>query len=439
MFPDGFYENLRRAVLSDIRLCETDNAAMSRFPLQERLLYPLWVHQRVVSERLCTAEGEKIRVYHPGFRSVSGGPDFQDALIAFGGNPPELCDVEIDLDPSCWRGHNHDTNSAFAGVGLEVVWKTPDNVDRVAMQKGIGRRVLVLSDFLDAPEAELLEWGGSDEASLLSDNVLGSCAECVCRLEEEDWNSFLSQAAMVKLKCKTAFISATARIFGWEQALYIHLMRGLGYKQNTLIFQRLGEMLKPQKVSVLTMQALLLGIAGMIPDKLSEKDQSLDAYITELWSVWWRHLSAFSDLVMPRNAWRLSGTRPINHPQRRLALASYWLSEPNFCHRLEDWSLSSSVQVADVKAALESLYSVLLPSESDAFWGHHYTMQSAATKKALPLLGGDRVVDLFINVIVPWFMARTDRAHIMRAWQGVQQCYFKCPASSSKRIYHIKR
>src|SRR6266852_5342809 len=76
----------------------------------ERLLQTIWQHQRLLRDGLKTISGEPVRVLHPGFQSVEGGPDFRGAMIQFGDGPPQSGDVEVDLRSNGWRAHGHDRN-----------------------------------------------------------------------------------------------------------------------------------------------------------------------------------------------------------------------------------------------------------------------------------------------------------------------------------------
>src|ERR1044071_3789611 len=62
------------------------------FP-SERLLQAIWQHQRLRREELKTADGKTVRVFHPGFASVEGGPDFRDAVLQIGNEPPRSGNV----------------------------------------------------------------------------------------------------------------------------------------------------------------------------------------------------------------------------------------------------------------------------------------------------------------------------------------------------------
>ncbi|MEK7707044.1 MAG: DUF2851 family protein, partial [Verrucomicrobiota bacterium] len=54
----------------------------------ERLLQAIWQHQRLHRDQLKTLDGETVRVLHPGFGSVEGGPDFRGAVVQIGDAAP---------------------------------------------------------------------------------------------------------------------------------------------------------------------------------------------------------------------------------------------------------------------------------------------------------------------------------------------------------------
>ena len=99
----------------------------------EKLLQAIWQHQRLLREKLKTATGKSIRVLHPGFMRVEGGPDFRGAVLQFENEKPISGDVEIDLQTSGWRAHGHDKNSSFKNVILHVVWDASKKSESVPL------------------------------------------------------------------------------------------------------------------------------------------------------------------------------------------------------------------------------------------------------------------------------------------------------------------
>src|SRR5580765_2601132 len=89
----------------------------------ERLLQAIWQHQRFLRDQLQTLDGQPVRVLHPGFHSVEGGPDFRGAMIQIGEGAIQTGDIEVDLRPAGWRAHGHDRNPAFKNVVLHVIWE----------------------------------------------------------------------------------------------------------------------------------------------------------------------------------------------------------------------------------------------------------------------------------------------------------------------------
>ena len=61
----------------------------------ERMLQSIWQHQRLQRDQLKTAGGQTVRVLHPGFISVEGGPDFRGAVLQLGGEPPLTGDEQV--------------------------------------------------------------------------------------------------------------------------------------------------------------------------------------------------------------------------------------------------------------------------------------------------------------------------------------------------------
>src|SRR5262245_35266382 len=156
----------------------------------ERLLQAIWQQQRVRREGLCTLDGIPVRILHPGFLSVEGGPDFRGAVVQFGDQPPVSGDIEVDLHSSGWRAHGHDRNPAFRAVILHVVWTVPKR------EPG-GPPVLAVADLLDAPLAELAEWLGGDAAPALPEEFRGRCSAPLRELDEGPLLELLRQAALV--------------------------------------------------------------------------------------------------------------------------------------------------------------------------------------------------------------------------------------------------
>ena len=398
-------------------------------PPPERLLQAIWRHQRLQRDRLQTADGKSVRILHPGFVSVEGGPDFRGAVIQIGDAVPCSGDVEIDLRSGGWRAHGHDRNPDFKNVLLHVVWEklgvppsgSAGNEGRLKAElRTRPPASLSLCDALDAPIAELGMWLENDPPRDLPENLRGQCCVALRELDETRQGRILDAAARVRFQAKAEQFRARARHAGWEQALWEGLFRALGYKHNVWPMQSLAE-LRPRWLRgadpAFALQARLLGISGLLPVELTRAQKSTDSYLRRVWDCWWRERDEFGDCVLPRAVWKFHGLRPANHPQRRLALAAHWLASGNLVSKLERWCASdisggraalprgqADRQVSPTKL-VDSLREIL-EVERDEFWSWHWTFRSARLKKPQPLLGDARVTDLAVNVILPWLWTR---------------------------------
>ena len=398
----------------------------------ERLLQAVWLNQRITREHLKTSDGRPVRVLHPGIWNHEAGPDFRDAVLQFGSNALCVGDVEIDLEPGCWRSHGHEGNPAYAKVLLHVVW---DGTGKSALP------TLALKAFLDAPLAELAHWLGSETGKKLPGALAGQCAAPLKDLPAETLAELLQQAAQVRLQGKAAQIEARARQAGWEQALWEGLCAALGYKHNVWPMRRLAELLPHltarEKVpceSAFPLQARLLGVSGLLPAELSRKEAGADSHLRRIWDAWWRERDRFSDMILPRAAWRFNGLRPANHPQRRLALVAHWRTDASFVKRLEQWFTVSDA----APTPADSLLKVLQVADDD-FWSWHWTFRSARLVKSQPLLGAARVTDLAVNVLLPWFWARAV-AGLNEPMRAIAEArYHAWPAAEDNSLLKLAR
>ena len=400
----------------------------------ERLLQAVWYHQRLLRDQLRTCDGGPLRVLHPGFWNHEAGPDFQGAVIQFGEQAPRSGDVEIDLVPGGWQGHAHAGNPAYQKVLLHVVWDLP-------RKPASTLPTLPLKPYLDASLAELGLWLGSDPAKQMPGPVRGQCGGPLKDLPTPAVVELLQQAAHTRLQAKAAWFAARARQTGWEQALWEGLFGALGYKQNVWPMRRLAELLPLLRESevnaplaVLSLQARLLGVAGLLPVDLTRHQPGVDDYLRPIWDHWWRDRERYAEVILPRGLWRFHGQRPSNHPQRRLALAAHWLVAGNVPARLERW-LAAPLAGSAVLNRLREVLAV----ERDEYWSWHWTFRSARLAKPQPLLGATRVTDLAMNVILPWFWARATAGKNETLRQVAEQRYLAWPAAEDNAVLRLAR
>lgn len=395
----------------------------------EKLLQAIWQQQRLHRDQLKTLDGQPVRVLHPGFASVEGGPDFRSALLQFGSASPVSGDVEVDLRDSGWRAHGHDQNPAFKNVILHVVWEGKPSAARPP--------TLSLREVLDAPLAELALQLEHHSIRALPDELFGKCCAPLRELDAAAVNTLLREAAHVRLQNKAAQFRARARHVGWEQSLWEGLFRALGYKHNVWPMQHLAETRAHWQKgadSPLRLQSRLLGLSGLLPAELNRDQSDTDHYLRRVWDGWWRERDAFAEAILPRELWRFHGLRPANHPQRRLALAAHWVHDDTLVERIEAWCKNPQSD----KTLVNSLAKIL-SVKHDEFWSWHWTFRSARLKKSQPLLGEQRVTDLAVNVILPWLHARAQSGRNGKLSAEIERRYQVWPAAEDNSTLRLAR
>jgi hypothetical protein len=395
----------------------------------ERLLQSVWHHQRLRRDELRTADGQPVRVLHPGFWNHGAGPDFQGAIVQFGQEEPRSGDIEIDVVPQNWQAHHHHDNPAFAAVLLHIVWTN---------QAGgaSGRPTLALREFLDVPLAELNAWMASGASEDWPATLRGACSAPLSRLDGGQREELLRQATLVRFQRKARELETRARQAGWEQALWEGMFRALGYKQNVWAMQRVAELLPSLREgagSLLELQARLFGVSGFLPLEFSAASQPVE-YLRVLWDHWWRERDRFRAVLLPRNLWRMYGLRPANQPQRRLVLASHWLAAGDYPAKLEQWFTTAPPEAS----LAPSLLACLQPAQ-DEYWSWHWSFASSRLRQPQPLLGESRVTDLAINIILPWFWARARAGQNETLAKVAQERFLAWPAAQDNSLLRLAR
>ncbi len=404
----------------------------------EMLLQAVWQHQRLLRDLLTTLDGRPVRVLHPGFWNREAGPDFRDAVIRIGSDPPVSGDIEIDLEFAGWRAHGHDRNPDFRVVVLHVIWDVPAS----GVPKDAKLPQMAMRPFLDAPIVELAATLSGDAARMLPEELSGKCLAPLKELDGDAVVELLKQGALCRLEMKAAQFEARARQAGWDRALWEGLFRALGYKHNAWPMQRLAELLPeldfdpegPAEPAAVW-QARLIGSSGLLPTELECLPvDDAGAYVRKVWDRWWRERDRFADVVLPRALWRMGGQRPANHPQRRLALAAHWLARPDLPARLVDW-FSSPVREGRL---VSSLHQILRPGR-DAFWESRWTLNSKTMPQPRPLLGETRVTDIAVNVILPWFWTRCAGGGDESLRRTAEARYFAWPKAQDNAVLRLAR
>lgn len=334
---------------------------------------------------LISTTGDRIDIVQFGTWNRESGPDFSDAAISINGSEPIRGSIEIDLLDRNWELHGHATNPAFEETVLHVF---VEKTERAFFTRTNSNR--------QVPQVHI-DPAGLPEA--FSANLPlarpGRCQAPLKNLPEERVHNILDAAAQFRLQRKATRIRRKIDNHSLDEALFQEIAAALGYKENKLPFTLLAQRLpvKFLRGHSADAEALLFGVAGFLqaPD-LDVYKKSTRKYVRKLWDGWWPHRDELQRLILPLKTWRLSGSRPVNHPQRRLAaLAALVLNWPPFAKLFR-------------KAGRSALHDFLLGLQH-SFWNFHYTLASGASAKEMALIGESRAAEILANVFYPFALS----------------------------------
>lgn len=357
-----------------------------------------------------TTAGEPVSILDFGWWNHGAGPDFRDCVIRISG---ENRRGSIELDPSVrdWEAHGHGASEAYDDTVLHLYLTNP----------GPGAFFTRTSGHREIPQVQLEVTGGfpaADERGAPSRP--GRCVQYLASLPEPRILEILEDAARFRLEMKGRRWRRIAGIHGLDQAIFQGMAEALGYSRNKLPMSVLAQRLPLKFLQGRPgdAEALLFGVAGFLNGREADHGDSVTrAWLRGLWSGWWKYRAGFTPgHPVPPIRWTLSGTRPVNHPQRRVAALRQIVDQwPAVRAQLEP------------EAFHEKTFTALLESLTHPYWSTHYTLTARPSGKPLALLGRQRIQEILANLVYPLLLA--ERPALWEAYRRLP-----APGESAKTV-----
>ncbi|GAA0879366.1 DUF2851 family protein [Algoriphagus jejuensis] len=351
---------------------------------REDFLQLVWKYQYFDRKDLKTIDGQSAQILNVGFHNQSEGPDFRDATVVLDGVTLHG-HVEVHRMASDWKQHAHGGDPAYNSVILHVVW---ENDRKVYRNDGTQMPTVEIKGkiFLDI-------WRNYEQ--LLDFKSSLPCAHALNTVPEIIRFSALEKALVGRLYDKSQLILAILEQTKgyWEETAYRWLFTCFGFKINS---QPMGELaafvpyktLQKHRNQVSTLEAMLLGQAGLLPEKSEEP------YARHLISEFEFYSKKFNwTAPMLRQHWTFMGARPTNFPTIRIAQLAAILSKgPNLLQAV----MEDSREFSAFKKLLQ-----VAPSD---YWKFHYSFGKPTEKMASKGISGSSLELLIINFVIPlWF------------------------------------
>lgn len=340
-------------------------------------------------------DGEAVEIVQFGHWNRSAGPDFTEAVVKINGVVRRGA-IEVDITATDWEAHGHGANPDYDEVVLHVHCDgrqaaAPRFFTRTSRHQAVAQLPIDLA----ASDEPAGHWGHLPVARR------GRCATPLREMGEAALESLMTAAAQYRLRRKARRHEVLAATHSDGQALLQGTAEALGYRHNKLTMAVLA-----QRLSLATLkrqaaperEALLFGVAGFLDPERFENTADPEArhYLKSLWDHWWKHRAQHEPEAPHRRLpWRMAGTRPVNHPQRRVAALAALVNDWPAYARLVGARPTESPEgwTRDLTAYLGQL--------KHAYWSRHYTLKANPAPKPLALIGKDRIQDLLGNVLFP--------------------------------------
>lgn len=358
--------------------------------MTEDFLQWVWEQRQYRLPLRSAVGGEPLEVLNPGRRNYDAGPDFFNAQVKIQG-VLWAGNVELHLTSDDWYRHEHDRDPAYNTVILHVVGRSTGRKIFTAAGE------LVPEVALDFPVALL------DSYDALANSVKWfpiRCGERFGDVPELLRHSWLDTLLFQRLDQRCQRVKHYLDLFGadTDQVFYALLARALGGKVNAEPMEQLAKALplrallkhanNPEQV-----EAMLFGVAGLLPSAYDETDGEEGRYIAVLRREFGLLQAKFQLSVLDPAVWKYARMRPQGFPDIRLAqLAAIIHAMPgNFASRLDNDA--------------DKLFRI----QPSAFWATHYRLGKPATKAAAKTIGGDMRRRIVVNAIVPYQLSAARR------------------------------
>ncbi|MDQ2740972.1 MAG: DUF2851 family protein [Chloroflexota bacterium] len=254
--------------------------------LLEETVVSLWERQAFDPAALRSLQ---LSVIFRGLPSDAGGPDYQDALLAWQDREIIAGDIEFHVASADWYTHGHHRDPHYNRVVLHVVWRD----DGQATIQENGGIVPVLALERHTTNVLLLDSSVSAQALLPH-----ACVARFRRFTTENLQTRIRHAGMTRFQERAALFSADMTCTPADQVAYTALFESLGYASNREACRQLADLVP------------YAWIMSVEPGERAKTLLQAAGFLSQG--------TARPPGRMTSDGWRLSRIRPGNHPAIRI-------------------------------------------------------------------------------------------------------------------------
>lgn len=347
--------------------------------MKEEFLHYVW-ETKQLSLPVKTTEGDIVEIISSGALNHDAGPDFFNAKVNIN-STTWVGNVEIHLKSSDWLKHKHHLDNAYNSIILHVVLE--HDVDLA-----LNCPTIELKNFISQSIIDKYKSISNDN----SNNI--RCCNLIKSLSpfEIGWQIERMFVERLRTKTESVILLFEQQSRNWNEVLFIVLSANFGFKTNNLTFELLAKsisynLIQEYNSSILTLEALLLGQAGMLTHS------SNDIYYSTLQRIYSELKKQHNLTPIDNSLWKFSKTHPKNFPTIRIIQLARLLHK--------NTNLFNTIIQSD---KIEKLREPLKVEIKNGYWTTHHTFdhQSPHSEKNL---GKSSIDLLIINTIIPVLFA----------------------------------
>lgn len=412
-----------------------------RSPIAEELIFQLWERNYFSTLELKTDDGRSVQIVSIGQRNRDSGPDFKDIAIKIE-DQIYHGDLEIHRSANDWYLHKHHHDSAYNEVILHLVIGSEPSPPVILR---LNQQPVLAQVFVDISDEQISYLTPQYRLSIPIQTKSPICIIKEYRLDEK--LIIIEKAGLLRLTLKAERFKEERQQNSWNQIAYLGIMEALGYSKNQRPFRKLAQLLpvevifrelfEQQQSSLMNIQALLFGVAGLLPSqdpKLLIKDEATLDFVDQLEAYWQNIQPRIGVTPMSKEAWQFFRLRPTNFPTRRLAAASYILTRFLKFGLLETFLKIFDGLKNNPDKIIEEIEKLFICS-TDSFWADHYLFSQAQIfRKQATLIGIDRARDISVNIVLPVLLAFAEETENGHLKSTISQVYHQYPKLSPNQI-----
>lgn len=422
-----------------------------KIKISEKILRRIWKNQNFINTPLLTSDGKIVKVVYTGKSNPDGGPDFLNAKIYIG-DKLYVGDIEIHMNTTDWKTHQHDRDSKYNRVILHIVYSsTPDKVQyktttksnriipTLILQPYINESIIenIYEEIYKEPIQEFTQLKCRDKNKNISDNFLKDWLiklsverlEYKVRRMDERLKELIRFEKLKEPIIKYEGVSYEINIEDlpnfevefdqkdftnikhWEQLFYEYLLESLGYTKNQLPFLKLSRMvtlntireldlpkIEAEKIAII--ESILFIYSGLLPETNKIKEKETLDYVNSVKKNFELVKPTISSLSIKPYEWQFFRLRPESFPTLRLSGAAnltYKILYENLFKNVLKTILDNTIEPADKITELIKLFRV----SSKNYWKTHYRFDKKSGKEIKVLIGKEKIIEIIINVVIP--------------------------------------